>query len=51
MAAPEVSSGNKEKFPALYSQPSVSSKIERKELESLELEPGPGAYFGPDSAG
>jgi len=41
----------REKFPALYGKESVASLIEKKELESLDLEPGPGAYFGPDSSG
>eukprot|EP00391_Amoebophrya_sp_Ameob2_P007716 CAMPEP_0178994934 /NCGR_PEP_ID=MMETSP0795-20121207/7564_1 /TAXON_ID=88552 /ORGANISM="Amoebophrya sp., Strain Ameob2" /LENGTH=319 /DNA_ID=CAMNT_0020687219 /DNA_START=268 /DNA_END=1224 /DNA_ORIENTATION=+ len=46
-----VDAERKSKFPSLYGKESVAAIIERKELESLDVEPGPGAYFGPDSSG
>ncbi|CAD7952302.1 unnamed protein product [Amoebophrya sp. A25] len=46
-----VDAERKSKFPSLYGKESAAAIIERKELESLDVEPGPGAYFGPDSSG
>ncbi|CAD7925999.1 unnamed protein product [Amoebophrya sp. A120] len=46
-----VDAERKQKFPSLYGKESAAAIIERKELESLDVEPGPGAYFGPDSSG
>ncbi len=41
----------RKKCPALYGRRSVGALLEEKELDSLDQEPGPGAYFGPESNG
>ena len=50
-APPGVSKELRDKYPALYGRPSAGAEMERRELEALDQEPGPGAYFGPDSQG
>jgi hypothetical protein len=39
----------KKRCPALYTTRSVGALMEERELDSMDQEPGPGAYFGPTS--